>query len=48
MLSLAIAYPVHAAVLAALLLAGTVALAILLLAQIRHGVIAFRNWLATR
>ncbi len=47
-LSLAIAYPVHAAVLAALLLAGTVALAILLLAQIRHGVIAFRNWLATR
>ncbi|MGC3993884.1 MAG: DUF4126 domain-containing protein [Propionicimonas sp.] len=46
-LSLAIAYPVQAALLAALLLAGTIALAILLLAQIRKGVAALRAWLAT-
>lgn len=45
-ISLAIAYPVPAAILAALLLAGTIALALLLLAQIRKGVIAFRAWLA--
>lgn len=45
-LSLAIAYPVQAAVIAALLLAGTIALAVLLLAQIRRGLSAFRSWLA--
>ncbi len=47
-ISLAIAYPVQAAILAAVLLIATIALAILLLAQIRKGVAAFRTWLATR
>lgn len=45
-ISLAIAYPVQAALLAALLLAGTIALALLLLGQIRKGVAALRAWLA--
>lgn len=45
-LSLAIAYPVQAAILAAVLLAGTIALALLMLAQIRKGIAAFRAWLA--
>lgn len=44
--SLAIAYPVQAAIIAALLLFATIALAVLLIAQIRKGVIAFRAWLA--
>jgi hypothetical protein len=47
-LTLAIAYPVQAAVIAAVLLVATIALAVLLLAQIRKGFIAFRGWLATR
>ncbi len=47
-MSLVIAYPVQAAILAAVLLAGTVALAILLLGQIRKGLVAFRTWLAAR
>ncbi|MCA0296877.1 MAG: DUF4126 domain-containing protein [Actinobacteria bacterium] len=46
--SLAIAYPVQAAILAAVLLIGTLTLAVLLLAQIRRGFIAFRAWLARR
>jgi hypothetical protein len=46
--SLAIANPVPAAILAGVLLAGTLALAILLFAQIRRGVAAFRTWLGTR
>lgn len=46
--SLAISYPVPAAILAAVLLAGTVTLAILMLAQIRKGLVAFRTWLAVR
>lgn len=46
-ISLAITYPVQAAFLAALLLAGTIALAILLMAQVRKGYRAFRAWLAT-
>jgi hypothetical protein len=45
-LSLAIAYPVQAAILAALLLIATLALAVLLLAQIRKGLAAFRVWVA--
>jgi len=47
-ITLAIAYPVQAAVIAAVLLTATIALAILLLAQIRRGLITFRSWLATR
>lgn len=46
--SLAITYPVQAAILAAVLLIGTIALAILLLAQIRKGLAVFRSWLASR
>lgn len=46
--SLAIAYPVQAAVVAAVILIATIALAILLLAQIRKGLVAFRGWLASR
>jgi len=47
-LSLAIANPVPAAIVAGILLAGTIALAILLLARIRRGLAAFRAWLSTR
>ena len=47
-ISLAIAHPVPAAILAALLLIGTIALAVLLLTQIRRGIVAFRNWLGVR
>ena len=47
-ISLAIAHPAAAAIVAALLLIGTIALAILLLTQIRRGVVAFRNWLGVR
>ena len=47
-ISLAITYPVQAAILAAVLLIGTIALAILLLAQIRKGLAVFRSWLASR
>lgn len=46
--SLAVAHPVPAAVLAAVLLVGTLALAVLLLAQIRKGFQAFRGWVAAR
>lgn len=46
--SLAVAYPVQAAVVAAVLLIATIAFAVLLLAQIRKGVTAFRAWLARR
>ncbi len=46
--SLAIAYPVQAAVIAAILLIATLALGVLLLARIRKGLLAFRSWLATR
>ncbi len=46
--SLAVAYPVQAAIVAAVLLAGTIVLALLLLAQIRKGLVAFRTWVATR
>lgn len=46
--SLAVAYPVQAAVVAAVILIATIALAILLLAQIRKGLVAFRGWLASR
>lgn len=44
--SLAIAYPVQAAVVAAVLLVATIALAVLLLSRIRRGYAAFRAWLA--
>jgi hypothetical protein len=47
-ISLAIAYPVQAAILAAILLAGTIALAVLLATRIRRGVTALRAWLAAR
>jgi len=47
-ISLAIAYPVPAALIAALLLIGTITLAVMLLTQIRHGVVVFRNWLGVR
>ena len=47
-ISLAFAYPVQAAILAAVLLIGTIALAVLLLSQIRRGITAFRAWLAAR
>jgi hypothetical protein len=47
-ISLAIAYPVQAAVVAAILLILTITLAVLLLSQIRRGLVAFRGWLATR
>ncbi len=47
-IALAIAYPVQAAILAGLLLIGTIALAVVLLTQIRRGVTAFRAWLAAR
>lgn len=47
-ISLAIAYPVQAAILAAVLLIATIALAILLLSQIRKGLVAFRGWMANR
>lgn len=43
---LAVAYPVQAAVVAAILLILTLTLAVLLLAQIRRGFTAFRAWLA--
>ncbi len=46
--SLAIAYPVQAAIIAAVLLIATITLAVLLLAQIRKGLVAFRAWLASR
>jgi hypothetical protein len=46
--SLAVAYPVQAAIVAAVLLIATIAFAVLLLAQIRKGVTAFRAWLARR
>lgn len=45
--SLAVAYPVQAAIIAALLLAGTIVLGVLLLAQIRRGLATFRSWLAS-
>ena len=44
--ALAVAYPVQAAVIAALLLFATIAMAVLLLTQIRKGLAAFRAWLA--
>lgn len=47
-ISLAIAHPVPAAILAAVLLVTTVILALLLLSQIRKGVIGLRRWLAAR
>ena len=47
-ISLAIANPVPAAILAGVLLVGTITLAIFLLAQIRRGVVAFRAWLGVR
>ncbi len=47
-LSLAIAHPVPAAIIAAVLLVATVVLALLLLARIRTGLAAFRGWLAPR
>jgi hypothetical protein len=47
-IALAIAYPVQAAILAGILLIGTIALAVMLLTQIRRGVTAFRAWLAAR
>jgi hypothetical protein len=39
---------VQAAILAGILLIGTITLAVMLLTQIRHGVTAFRAWLAAR
>ena len=47
-ISLAISHPVPAAILAGVLLVGTITLAIFLLAQIRRGVVAFRAWLGVR
>jgi len=47
-ISLAIANPVPAAVLAGILLIGTVALAVVLLSRIRRGLTALRAWLAAR
>ncbi len=44
-IALAVAYPVPAAVVAAVLLVGTIALAVLLLGQIRRGLTRFRAWL---
>lgn len=46
--SLAVNYPVQAALVAALLLALTILLVLLLLAQVRRGIRAFRAWLSTR
>ena len=44
-IALAVAYPVPAAVVAAVLLVGTIVLAVLLLGQIRKGLARFRAWL---
>ena len=47
-ISLAVAYPVPAAIIAAVLLVGTIALAVVLFARIRRGLVAFRAWLGVR